>query len=79
MDDRRKGEKGGGERGKKYDRRKQFETVAVANRERRMGREKGNCIQWGFHRRLDRVSSGCTGGSGARNNKNGTGPLGEQS
>lgn len=38
-------------KGKKYDRRKQFETVAVANREGRMGREKGNCIQWGFHRR----------------------------
>lgn len=30
---------------KKYDRRKQFETVAAANTEGRMGREKGNCIQ----------------------------------
>lgn len=51
MDDRRKGEKGEKKKGKKYDRRKQFETVAVANREGRKGREKGNCIQWGFQRR----------------------------
>lgn len=27
----------------------------------------------------DKVSSGCTGGSGIQNNKNGTGPLSEQS
>lgn len=45
------------------------------------GREKETVSSGGFTggEWLDRVSSGWTGGSGARNNKNGTGPLGEQS
>lgn len=64
--------RGGRRKGKKTDRRKQFETVAVADREETMSERKGNRIQPELHRR--RLAGwgrpGCTGGSGTRNNIN---------
>lgn len=42
--------RGGGEK-EKYERRKQFETVAVADRRGRMGLEKGKLYLVAFHRR----------------------------
>lgn len=50
MDHRRKDEKGRGKK-EKYERRKQFETVAVADRRGRMGLEKGKLYLVAFHRR----------------------------
>lgn len=69
MDHRRKrGRMGREGRNKKYKRRKLFETVGA----RGEWREKGKLYLAVFHdrHRQDKVSSGCTGGSGIQHNKN---------
>lgn len=73
-----KNEEGRGRKKEKHERRKQFETVAVADRRGRMGRERetvSRSVSWETTGRIESPPAVQVG----RNNKNGTGPLREQS